>query len=242
MKRALSVCILALWLLSATGCGIIDYFLLPPPEDTAQELFEAGTEAMKEKAYMRAAEAFSKLKDRYPFSPFTPRAEIALGDSYYLAEDYEHAADAYKEFDSLHPRHELTPYVLFQLGRSHFNQFHSIDMPQSHVGEALEYFGRLSQSFPDSQYAPEAKEYMVRCRRYMAEHEVFVADFYWRSERYSAAWRRYKFISETFTDLPDVVQYAAKRAEMAYVRAQEDDNQKERERVQGTWKQWFDWL
>ena len=242
MHTSARTVLLALLLLLVSGCGVIDYFLLPPPEDTAQELFEAGRDAMKEKRYSAAAEYFAKLKDRYPFSPYTPQAEIALADAYFMAEDYSQAAEAYREFETLHPRHEQIPYVLFQLGKSSYNQFRSIDMPQAHVSDAVEYFTRLSQAYPDSKYTPEAREYVVKCRRYMAEHEIFVADFYWRAEHYSAAWRRYRFVTENFTDLPDVVQYAAKRAELAYLRSQETASQVERERIQGSWKQWFDWL
>lgn len=242
MHQIIRIALLAALLLCVNGCGVIDYFLLPPPEDTAQELFEAGQEAMKTKDFPAAAEYFTKLKDRYPFSPYTPQAEIGLGDAYFMGQDYGQAAEAYKEFETLHPRHEQISYVLYQIGKSYFHQFRSIDMPQAHVAEAIEYFTRLAQVYPDSKYAPEAKEYVARCRRYMAEHEVFVADFYWRTERYSAAWRRYRYVSENFADLPEVAQYAAKRAELAYLRSQESASQQERERSQGSWKQWFDWL
>ncbi|MDY7000961.1 MAG: outer membrane protein assembly factor BamD [Thermodesulfobacteriota bacterium] len=224
------------------GCGFIDYFFLPPPEDTAQELFEAGQDAMKEKDYEDAAEYFTKLKDRYPFSPYTPSAELALGDAYFLDERFDEAVDAYKDFESMHPRHERIPYVLYQIGVSNYKQFKSIDMPQEHVAEALEYFLRLAEMFPDDPYAEEAKKYVQKCRRYLAEHEIFVADFYWRVERYGAAWKRYQRTALEFKDLPDVVDYALKRAEIAYLRFQKNRSEKERERIQGSWKQWFDWL
>jgi len=229
-------------LLLLPGCGIIDYFFLPPPEDTAQEIFEAGQDAMNEKKYDNAAEYFTKLKDRYPFSPYTPRAELALGDAYFLDNRFDEAVDAYKDFESMHPRHERIPYVLYQIGVSNYNQFKSIDMPQEHVAEALEYFVRLMETFPDDAYAGEAKKHVQNCRRYLAEHEIFVADFYWRVERYGAAWKRYQSIASEFKDLPDVVDYALKRAEIAYLRFQKNRSKEERERIQGSWKQWFDWL
>src|SRR5690242_6031132 len=62
--RAIAVAIL---LFSLSGCGFIYYFSLPPSTDTAQELWEAGREAMKEKRYTEAQEDFLKLKDKYPF-------------------------------------------------------------------------------------------------------------------------------------------------------------------------------
>ena len=234
--------LIAAFITTLSGCGFIDYFFLPPPEDTAQELFEAGQDAMNEKNYDDAAEYFTKLKDRYPFSPYTPRAELALGDAYFLDNRFDEAADAYKDFESMHPRHEQIPYVLYQIGVSNYKQFKSIDMPQEHVAEALEYFLRLTEMFPESNYAKQAQKYIQNCRRYLAEHEIFVADFYWHVERYGAAWKRYQSIISEFKDLPDIVHYASKKAEVAYLRFQKHRSEKKREKIQGSWKQWFDWL
>ena len=96
---ALAVC---LW--ATSGCGIIDMFYLPPAEDTAQEIFEAANEAMSEKNYVRAVELYNKLRDQYPFSPYTVDAELSLGDAYFLDEEYDLSAETYKDFESLHPR------------------------------------------------------------------------------------------------------------------------------------------
>ena len=89
------------------GCGIIDYFYLPPPEDTAQELFESANEYMREKDYARASELYRKLKDNYPFSPYTVEAELSLADAYFLDSEFVLAAEAYKEYESLRPRNLL---------------------------------------------------------------------------------------------------------------------------------------
>ena len=98
--------VLAACLLLLSGCGIIDYFFLPPPEDTAQELYEGANDAMQEKNYSQAAQYYTKLKDNFPFSPYTVEAELSLGDAFFLDGKYPEAAEAYKEFESLHPRHE----------------------------------------------------------------------------------------------------------------------------------------
>ena len=71
---------------------------------------------MSEKNYVRAVELYNKLRDTYPFSPYTVDAELSLADAYYLDEDYEQAAETYKDFESLHPRHEAIQYVLYQTG------------------------------------------------------------------------------------------------------------------------------
>ncbi len=71
-----------------SGCGIIDYIYLPPPEDTAQELFEAGNDAMREKNYSAAIGYYTKLKDNFQFSPYALEAELSLGDAYFWDEDW----------------------------------------------------------------------------------------------------------------------------------------------------------
>jgi outer membrane protein assembly factor BamD len=242
MPRTLWLAAVLALSMALSGCGLIDYFFLPPPEDTAQELFEAGQDAMHDKNYDDAVEYFTKLKDRYPFSPFTPRAELALGDAYFLDEEYMLAVDAYKEFEALHPAAEETPYVLYQIGVCNYRQFESVDLPMNMVVDALEHFYRVEESYPGSKYAEAAKDYIVRCRKLLAEHELFIADFYWRTERYGSAWKRYQYVVDNFQDLPKITKYARKRAEYSYYEFQKTVSAEERARIYGSWKQWFDWL
>lgn len=225
-----------------SGCGLIDYYFLPPPDDTAQELFEAGMDHMKEKHYYQAAEAFNKLKDRYPFSPLTPKAEIALGDAYFLDKRYPEAAEAYKEFETLHPGNPSIPYVLFQLGLSNYNQFRTIDLRQDNVKEALEIFYRIEESYPNSEFSAPCKEYIYKCRKILAEHEIFVADFFWRTDQFGPAWHRYLYVLENYGDVVEFKDYVRKRAEYSYFEYQKSLSEKEREKVQWTWKRLTKWL
>lgn len=228
--------------LFSSGCALIDRYFLEPPEDTAQELFEAGNDAMQDRKYADAAEYFQKLKDRYPFSPYTQQAELSLGDAWFLAERYPEAVSAYREFEALHPRNENIPYVLFQIGVSNYSQFVSIDRPQTTISEALEYFYRLKDEHPESRYAQEADYYIAKCRRFLADHELYVADFYWKRSQWGAAWNRYQFVLDNFPDLPEVIEYAEKMAQLSYFEYQKTRSEEERAKEHGSWRQWFDWL
>ncbi len=229
-------------LLTTSGCGIIDYFFLPVPEDTAQELYEIGAEAMKEKDYYTAIHYFSTLKDRYPFSPYTPQAELSLADAYFLNTDYMEAMEAYQEFEAMHPRHQEMPYVLLQIGVSAYNSFQSIDKPQDQIGEGLQYLYRLRESYPGTEQAQIAEEYILKLRRILAEREIFVADFYWRAERYGPAWKRYQFVTDNFSDLEDLNEYAMRKGQLSYLRYQKQEAQVARDVTHGSWKLWFRWL
>jgi len=233
--------ILALVLVS--GCVWLDNYFLPPAEDTAQELYEAGADAMAEKDYADAQDYFTKIKDRFPFSPYSLKAELGLADAYYLDEQYQMALDNYKEFEALHPSNENIPYVLYQIGNANYNLFKSIDRRQENIKEGLEYFYRLQETYPNSEYAKAAKDLILKSRRILAEHEVYVADFFWRTEQFGPAWHRYQYVVENFSDVPDLRDYARRRAEYSYFEYQKTLSEEERMRIQGSWLLWLKkWL
>lgn len=225
-----------------SGCGIIDMIYLPPAEDTAQEIYEAGNEAMSEKNYVRAVELYNKLRDQYPFSPYTIDAELSLGDAYYLDEEYEIAAEAYKDFESLHPRNEAIPYVLYQTGMSLLKQFRSIDRATTELQEAWDYFNRIVQQYPDTPYAQSARENMLTCRKLIAEHELYIGDVFWNMGKYGPAWRRYVFVAENFKDVPEVADHAMEKSVAAWHIYRNEESQARREAREGSWKNWFKWL
>lgn len=242
MPKAFLRFILFFCLLSLAGCGIIDMIYLPPAEDTAQEIYEAGNEAMSEKNYIRAVELYNKLRDTYPFSPYTIDAELSLGDAYYLDEEYDIAAEAYKDFESLHPRNEAIPYVLYQTGMSLMKQFRSIDRATTELQEAYDYFNRVAQQYPGTPYAKSAVENMQTCRKLMAEHELYIADVFWNMKKYGPAWRRYVYVNENFNDVPEVAEHAMEKSVAAWHLHRSEEAEQIRESREGSWKSWFKWL
>lgn len=225
-----------------SGCGLIDFFYLPVSEDTAQELFEAGNDAMRDKNYSAAIDYYTKLKDTYQFSPYAIEAELSLADAYFLDGEWLAAIDAYKEFESLHPRHEAIPYVLFNIGMANKNMYLSIDRPITPIDEAYSYFKRIDESYPDSEYAEQSRMLMAECRKLMAEHELYIADFYYRTEKYGAAWLRYKTLVDNFKDVPEIYVHAEEKIQAAFIKYREQDAQEKMQKREGSWKQWFDWL
>ncbi len=239
MMRLFIALFSVVWL---SGCGMIDYFYLPPPEDTAQELFETANDYMAEKNYVAAAERYNKLRDTYPFSPYTIDAELSLADAYFLDEEYIEAVEAYKDFESLHPRHEQVPYVLYQIGVARIKGFISIDRPTNELQEGYEYFARLMQSYPDTEYAQKSPEHMEVIRTLMAEHELYIADVFYNMGKYGPAWQRYTYIEKNFADVPKVVEHAKAKSLSAYLQYTEQQSDEKLQKREGTWKSWFDWL
>ncbi len=241
-RRTLFTLVACLLIVSSSGCGIIDYFFVPTPEETALDLFQAGQEEMAQEDWADAVEYFTKLRDRFPFSPYTVQAELLLADSYFNDGKYSEALQAYKEFEALHPSDPRIPYVLFQIGMANYKSMGSIDKPQQHAAESVEFFRRLIQTYPNSEHVPKAKDFMLRARRQLAEHELFIADFYWRAGRFGSAWERYSFVAEHYKDVEDAAVYAEKRSQLAFLERQREAAEKARAAKHGSWRDWFNWL
>ncbi|HJD98157.1 outer membrane protein assembly factor BamD [Mailhella massiliensis] len=225
-----------------SGCSMVDEYFLPPPDDTVQEIFEAGNDAMREKNYSQAITYYTRIKDEYPFSPYVIESELALADAHYLDGEYLLASEAYKDFETLHPRHEAIPYVLYQLGMSLKKSYTSIDHSATAVNEAVEYFTRLQQEYPDTEYGKNAAERIAECRKTLAQREIFIANVFWGMENYQAAWTRYQHVVRTYPDVKEEAEYAKTKGEAAYLKYRQEEGQNMRELQQGSWKDWFRWL
>lgn len=168
---------------------------------TAEELAWAGMDYYDNGDYKKAIDHFQRLKDIYPFSQYAILAELKLGDAHYRLEQYEDAIFAYEEFEKLHPRNEAVPYVIYQIGRSHFDRMTTTDRDQSSTRKALETFQRLIRQHPDSPYARSAAEHIVGCYKSLAGHDFGVGVFYFKSKHFPAALARFRSV---VIDYPDV--------------------------------------
>jgi outer membrane protein assembly factor BamD len=241
-KRLTPLLLLLLGVLLCSGCGSLNPFASSKSLETAQELFRAGEKAMEEEDYGEAAEYFQRIKEEHPFSRRIADAELGLADARFRQGKYSAAESAYKEFESLHPGSPEIPYVLFRIGLANLKQFTSIDLSQEEAREAEEHFTRLVQAYPQSEHASRAREYVRKCRKYRAQHAIYVADFYMRTEKYRAAWLRYSSVIEKYEDLEKLAEYAESRAREAYFLSLRQASEETRIARRGSWKEWFDWL
>jgi outer membrane protein assembly factor BamD len=197
--------------LLAMGCSSVSLPSLPsmpwskpaPTADpTAEALFEEGTRYLQDKRYLRAIDAFTKLKTEHPFSPLLTETELKIADAYFLNEQYLEAVNAFKEFQTVHPSSEHIPFIVLRLGQAHFNQFTDVNRDQKNTEIAKGYFEAVLANYPKSPYAAEAKEKLAKCNGILAEHEFNIAEFYFKQEKYPAARDRFEEIVRKYRGTP----------------------------------------
>ena len=191
------VVLLAAFVLLAGGCS----WFQPKLDKTAMELVSDGMDEYNAGDYKSAIEHFEKLKDWYPFSKYAILAELKIADAHYQLEQYEEAIFAYQEFENLHPRNEAVPYVVYQIGRSHFDRISTVDRDQTQAREALKTFRRLVSQFPADPYAKRAANHIQSCLKSLAGHDFYVGYFYYKGRHYKAAVSRFKTVVENYPDV-----------------------------------------
>jgi outer membrane protein assembly factor BamD len=196
----LAVC--ALFLLS--GCALWNEFFGSEDEPTPAEIMAVGMNDFNEGRFKESIETFQKIKDRYPYSTFALTAELKMADALYERGEYDEARDEYAEFEKMHPRNKDVPYVIYQQGMCYFNKSAAIDRDQSNTFKAREEFERLIKRFRKSNYTEQARRKVRECYIKLAEHELYVGDFYFKKGKYQPAMDRYLYLIANY---PDVGQY-----------------------------------
>jgi len=154
---------------------------------SADQYFNSATDNFRRGALVLSIEEYHELLDQYPFSQYNEEAELKIAHAQYLNGNNAEAIVALTDFQRRHPTSPNLPFVGYSLGMCYVQQMGTIDRDQTAALSAQSYFATVSQQYPDSPYAELAREELARCRENLAEHEMYIANFYNRRGRAKAA-------------------------------------------------------
>ncbi len=204
-------------LLLAAGCTLFgdDDEELVDPDADSRRMYERASSSMESGNWAIAIRYFENLQAFFPFSDYSRQAQLDLMYAYYRNEQGEQAieeAQVFRRENPTHPRVDYTYYieglVNFERERGPMERLFRIDLAKRPSGELMDSFNAFSQlvqTYPDSPYAPDARQRMVYLRNRLAEYEIWVADYYVRRTAYVAAANRAKYVLETYQETPSVV-------------------------------------
>jgi outer membrane protein assembly factor BamD len=183
-----------------TACSARD----PDIDKPVHELAQNGMDEFAEKNYKKSIRYFEKLRDWYPFSKYAKLAELKIADAHYHLKEYDDAIFAYQEFEELHPKNEAIPYVIQQIGNSHFEQLGTIDRDQAPALKAIETYERLIKNHPDDPLSKEVVEKIKICQKSLAENQFYIGHFYYRTKHYKSALVRFQSVASTWNEFPEI--------------------------------------
>jgi outer membrane protein assembly factor BamD len=169
--------------------------------DEAQKLYEKASKSLTKGYYDDCINDFEKLRNTYPFSKYAVEAELKIADALFAKKEYADAADNYRTFAKLHPKHEQVDYATYHVGLSLFLEApKSIDRDQSSTEKALEELRAFITQFPESKYADDAAKHIGQGRDRLAEKELYVGRWYAKHGEYKAALGRLRVVISRYPD------------------------------------------
>jgi outer membrane protein assembly factor BamD len=180
---------------------------------SAEELYSDAKTLLDNGNWQGAVMTYRQLQTRYPFGRYAEQAQLEMAYAQYRAGVPEHALATVDRFIRMYPTHPNVDYAYYLRGVTNYEQrvgFLEKMMParvrdrdQASMMEAFQDFDELTRRFPDSRYAPDARQRMVYLRNNLSYYEIDVANYYLRRKAYVAAANRARYMLETYPGSPE---------------------------------------
>ena len=207
----------ALAMFIATGCG---------SSSTKDEGFGAykanlkqtyidAMDALASANYPQAKKLFRELSGESRYVKYSVLAKLRLGDTMLAEGDYEAAEYVYDEFLQQYKGDPNEPYAHFRKCQTREEQVPGdwliLPPPESkdmtHARRAYVCLKDFLDLYSDSRFAPRAMQSYATLRGLLYRHERYVADYYWRHDRFDAVKGRVVGILQDYPEKMDEVLY-----------------------------------
>jgi outer membrane protein assembly factor BamD len=209
MTRFLMILMLAVGL---TGCSTIGGWFGDKESETetlpVEAMYATAKEALEGRNYARAGRYYQRLVARFPFGEYSEQAQLELAYVQYKLAMTEEATSTITRFIRTYPTHPHIDYAYYLKALINFDRSSSVllrlvrqDLATRDLGaptQSLNDFADVVRRYPNSTYAPDARQRMVFLRNLLARHEVGVGQYYLRRGAYVAAANRGKFLLQTY--------------------------------------------
>jgi outer membrane protein assembly factor BamD len=211
MCRLRKAWIIVLAGIAASGCaelGLGESTRTINYSNTAKENYDRGQAALKSEDWLEAIKYFQFVRTKFGFSKWATLAELGIADANFGREKYQEAVDGYRVFAKSHPTHEMVQngFAAFRIGESFYKEIPSewflvppaYEKDQGPVKDAMRELSNFIEEFADSPYREKARKLVADCVKRLADHELYVADFYLGRNKPQAAVGRLEWLLKEY--------------------------------------------
>ena len=177
-------------------------------ESQAEQEYVGGVEALDSRDFPDAQKILERVRTKYPYSKYGALAELRLADLRYEQGKFIEAADAYQTFVKIDPSSPQVDYAAYRAAMSRwadaptefflFPPVYERDLAQ--ISKAADGLASFVEKFPDSRYAPDAREKLRKARDILASRDWYAFEFYKQREKWQGAAFR---LEKLMKDYPD---------------------------------------
>ncbi|MGA2654861.1 MAG: outer membrane protein assembly factor BamD [Gammaproteobacteria bacterium] len=202
------ICALLTFLYGCSPSEKID----PYQDWSAPAIYVQAERNLMEGRYEKAIEGYKSLENQYPFGDYTEQAQLSLIYANFRADQLPAALTAADRFIRLHPRHPHVDYAYYMRGMIKTSESIStssrvlpLDLTlrdPSNWQAAYTYYMEMLNRFPNSRYAPDARQRLIALRNHLAQYEINVANYYMGRKAFLAAALRAQVVLKDYPETP----------------------------------------
>ena len=173
-----------------------------------EQLYSKGHGMMRYGNWSGAEEVYKRLLAQYPYGPYTEQALMETAYAQYKKGSNDDAVSTIDRFIRTYPTHKNVAYMyylrgLVDSGRDtvFLQKVWTLDASRRDLAtpmQAYNDFKTVTERYPNSRYAADARARMADLRNMFAKHELETALYYLRRGAYVAAADRAKYMLETY--------------------------------------------
>ena len=179
-------------------------------ESQAEEDYALGVAELEDHNWPDAQRMLERVRTKYPYSKYGVLAELRLADLRYDQGKFVESADAYQTFVKIHPSSPDVDYAAYRAALSRWNEAPSDfflfppveerDLDQ--VVKAAAGLAQFLEKYPNSKYAPDAREKLAKANGILADRDWYAYEFYALRERWQGAAYRLEAMIKNYPGSP----------------------------------------
>ena len=186
-------------ILTATACDRVQSVAAVDVESlSAEEIYQAGERSLQRKGHETAANYFGEIERLFPYSEWVSRGLVMQAYSLYLDKKYVDSRAAAERYLNFYPTLDDAAWAQYLVALSYYDQIYDVGRDQALTINALQELRKVIETYPDSEYATEAKPRFDLAFDHLAAKEMEVGRFYLDKQEYVAAVNRFRVVVEDF--------------------------------------------
>ena len=171
-------------------------------------LYAKGQKLIRKHNYSGAVSTYKRLVAQYPYGPYTEQALVETAYAQYKSGNNEDAVSTIDRFLRTYPTHKDSAYLYYLRGLVNADRdtvflqrvwkLNASNRDLSTPQQAYNDFKLVTERYPNSRYAADARQQMVILRDLFARHEMDSALYYMRRDANIAAVERVQYMLETY--------------------------------------------
>ena len=162
------------------------------------EAYQEGFKELKKGDVLYAAKKFNEAEVLFPQSEYAPKAALMAAYSYYSQDYYEDCIFELLRFLNIYPKDKNLDYAYYLLGIAHYEQIVDEKKDTRTIFKVKETFDFIINSFPNTDYAFDAKFKIDLIDDILASKEMYVGRYYFEKKKWIAAINRFRTVVDEY--------------------------------------------